>query len=304
MLAAIDATYTRRGRIVGGMNTLLRRQALAATIMLTCAIAGAIAPAAAAELSFEEGVARDPVGGVLYREQHWVRHRDGVPLERLTLYRCADGTAFARKQVDYRRSRLAPEFELMDARSGYREGLRRSGGGPTLFVRERAGAQESARALAPQALVADAGFDEFIRRHWLTLVAGQRLPIEFAVPSRLRSLGFTVQRTGAVSTIAGEPALTFRLALGGILRWIAPHIEVSYGQKSRRLLRFEGLGNLRDDRSAGQLVARIDFASPPRAVTEGDRRPAADTPLSACSTGRRTDGRIPARTGVEIAASD
>lgn len=262
-------------------------------------------PVGAAGIRFEEGVARDPVHGrELYREQHWLRHQDGVPLERLTLYRCADGGAFARKRVDYRRSRLAPEFELEDARSGYREGLRRTGGLPTLFFRERAGGAESARALAAASLVADAGFDEFIRRHWTALAAGQRLPLEFALPSRLRSLGFTVQRTGALRTVAGESAITFRLALGGMLRWIAPHIEVSYGERSRRLLRFEGLANLRDERGDGQWVARIDFAAPPRAAAESGWRQAATAALSACPRGQRADARQALRTPDSPSASN
>lgn len=271
--------------------------------LLGCLVA-APAAAGAAGLSFEEGVARDPVEGLeLYREQHWLRHRDGRPLERLTLYRCPDGTAFARKRVDYRRSRLSPEFELTDARSGYREGLRRRDGRTTLYFREHAGAPESARLLAAAELVADAGFDEFIRRHWAQLAAGQRLPLDFAVPARLRSLGFTVQRSGAPRTLAGESAITFRLALGGMLRWIAPHIEVSYGETSRRLLRFEGLANLRDEGGASQWVARIDFAAPPRPASEADWRLAAATALSGCRGGQRTDARQAPRTADAPVAS-
>lgn len=93
---------------------------------LPCVLLVACDAVSTAELRHYEGEARDPdSGALLYREKHLVRLSEGEPQERLVLYRCADGTAFALKQVDYRTSRTAPEFTLEDVRTGYREGLRR-----------------------------------------------------------------------------------------------------------------------------------------------------------------------------------
>lgn len=242
-----------------------------------------LAPAAQAAISFEEGVARDPQdNALLYREQHLLRRQDGQPLERLVLYRCADGTPFARKRVDYRGSPQAPSFSLEDARDGYGEGLRRGGGGDTVWVRERRGGSERSAPLRghPQ-LVADAGFDEFIRRNWRPLLAGESVPLRFAVPARLESLGFKVSRVGA-ARFGDEPAELFRLRLGGWLGWIAPHIDVAYGRDSRRLLRFEGLSNLRADDGESQLQARIEFPAPAVDAGEPQWRAFAGTALSAC----------------------
>ena len=250
------------------------------TILLACLLAPW--PALAA-LTFEEGEAREPESDrLLYREQHLVRRRDGEPTERLVLYRCGDGTPFARKKVDYRGSSLAPEFAFEDARLGYGEGLRRRTGVESVWVREGAGVAERSAALGDDTrLVADAGFDEFIRDNWSSLVSGQSVPLRFAVPSRLQSLGFKVDRQGSVQ-LGGEPAETFRLRLGGLLGWIAPHIDVAYGRDSRRLLRFEGLSNLRDDDGESQLVARIEFPSPARAASETQWQAFAAQTLSAC----------------------
>lgn len=252
-------------------------------IVFTCAAALlALSSPARAGLSFEEGIARDAGGdGLLYTEQHLVRREGSRPLERLVLYRCADGTAFARKRVDYRQSVFAPAFSLEDARLGYREGLRRAGGPGEVFVREGAGEAERAAALDPQTGVADAGFDEFVRQHWDALMAGEAVPLHFAVPARLESLGFRIRRVGDTE-VAGEPATVFRLALGGWRGWIAPRIDVAYGRDSRRLLRFEGLGNLRDDRGDRQLEARIDFPRPARPADEAQWRAFASERLSAC----------------------
>lgn len=246
-------------------------------------LALAALPAHAA-LTFEEGIARDPASrALLYREHHLVRRTDGKPTERLVTYRCADGTMFARKRVDYRASALAPEFSFEDVRQGYREGLRRTGGTRTVWVNDARGEAERSAAVADPAtaLVADAGFDEFIRKHWQPLMAGQSVALRFAVPSRLQTLGFKVDKVSSLK-IGQEAAQSFRLKLGGLLGWVAPHIDVAYGRDSRRLIRFEGLSNLRSDDGRSQLVVRIDFPAPAVAATEAQWRSAEGQPLSAC----------------------
>lgn len=253
---------------------------------LSLASALLAAPAfAEATLRFEEATARSPGSAAeLYREQHWLRSDGDHPIERLVLYRCPDGTPFARKRIDYRASATAPTFLFDDLRSGYREGLRR-GATTALFFRANNRAAERSAPVASTQLVADAGFDEFIRQQWAMLVAGKTLPLEFAVPSRLRSMAFSVSRAGEAQ-VAGEKAWVFRLKLSGLLGLVAPAIDVSYGQQSHRLLRFEGLSNLRDDAGDKPLVARIDFAPRVLAATEAQWRSALQAPLSACRVGR------------------
>lgn len=254
-------------------------------LLLGLALASGLA-AADPGLSYEEGIARDPQGKVeLYREQHFLRSDGERPLERLVLYRCPGGALFARKRIDYHGSRLAPNFLLDDRRSGYREGLRASPAGAELFYRLRAGTAEQSAPVALSGLVADAGFDQFIHRQWAALVAGKALPLQFAVPSRLRSMGFSVRRSGS-TRVAGEEAWVFRLRLEGWLGLVAPSIEVSYSQRSRRLLRFQGLGNLRDDRGEQPVQVRIDFPPVASPASEAQWLAALQAPLAACRTGQ------------------
>jgi len=237
---------------------------------------------ARAGLSFEEGLARDPGDGrLLYREQHLVRREAGQPVARLVLYRCPDGTPFARKQVDYRGSPEAPAFRFEDARLGYGEGLRRRGDAGELWVRPGPGEAERSAPAELAGLVADAGFDEFIRRRWQPLLAGEAVPFEFAVPSRLERLDFRLRHLGS-EAMDGGTAEVFRLRLGGWLGWLAPHIDVAYDRESRRLLRFEGLSNLREDDGQRQLVARIDFPEPARPADEARWQVWAGLALSGC----------------------
>ena len=270
---------------LAGRNFLNGAGCAALPWLVLLAAFAAIGQARGSALRLEEGVARNPRSAAeLFREQHLVRSAGDQAIERLVIYRCPDGTAFGRKRIDYRDSALAPAFSLEDLRSGYREGLRRDAA-PALFFRPDHKSAERSAPLASTRLVADAGFDEFIRLQWSRLVAGETVPLEFAVPSRLRSLPFSVTRARE-TVLLGEKAWVFTLKLNGLLGWLVPAIEVSYGQLSRRLLRFEGLSNLRDDSGDQPLVARIDFAAPARSASEEQWQAALKAPLSACRAGR------------------
>ncbi len=241
------------------------------------------AASALAALHSVQGEARDPASGdLLYREQHLIRDAAGRPVERLVLYRCPGGAAFARKRVDYRSSPTAPEFALEDARRGYREGLRRDGGRVLVWSGDK-----SPRAIAGQdnaALVADAGFDEFLRERWASLLDGRAQALAFVVPAFGRSLDFQVSSLGG-GRLDGVAVERFRLRLDGLLGRVGPSMEVAYASDDRRLRRFTGLTNLRDD-DGKQLRARIDFPQPPKASDEAAWRAAAGTPLVDCALGR------------------
>lgn len=229
----------------------------------------------------QQGEARAADGGnLLYREQHLVR-RDGDRIrERLVLYRCTDGTAFARKHVDYDASRFAPDFALIDARDGYREGLERTAGGHQVW----SGISAKPEPLAKDngVLVADAGFDEFVRAHWTQLQDG-KLPIRFVVPAYDRSLGFNVRGLGK-SIIDGETVQRLSLKLGGVLSLVSPEIEVDYDADDQRLRRFKGISNLRSDQGK-PLMVRVDFPQPATAADPSRWQAMQALPLRPCAIG-------------------
>lgn len=215
-------------------------------------------PAATATIQQEIATARDLKSReVLFREQHIVRFDNGEPAERLVMYRCLDGQAFARKWVRYADTPSAPSFQLEDARSGYREGAERTASG-TRVRWTPPGGSEASGLLPSGPLVADAGFDEWVRSYWAPLTQGKTLEMRFLVPSRLRAYDFDVSPIDS-----GSPDLqAFRLQLGGWFGWLLPSIRVAYDDQTRRLRWFEGLSNLRDDAGDAPMRVRIDF--PPR----------------------------------------
>ncbi len=242
----------------------------------------AFSSAVHANLRFEEGFARDPESKqALYIEQHWVRFDQSIPVERLVLYRCMDGTPFARKHVYYQPSAQAPAFEFIDARKGFVEGMRYRQNKAALWYRPPGSALEKNAFLAVQNLVVDAGFNEFIRLNWLQLRAGKALPLRFAVPTRLQAYKFNLKQIGE-GRFSGVPSVTYQLKLSGLLSLISDPIEVTYDKASRRLLRFQGLSNLRSDTGQFDLMAQIDFPQASRVVADSEWQNHASLPLTAC----------------------
>lgn len=259
------------------MKTFPVYRLLPALFMLLFAGGGS----AADGIRYEQGQARDPDSRrLLYTESHWTRLESGAPVRRTVLYRCPDGTAFARKEISYAPSPLAPTFRFTDVRLGYQEGLRWREGRPELWTSGRDGERAQTLANRPD-LVADAGFDVFIRSRWPQLSAGERQSLRFAVPSRLSSYGFNLRRSAAVR-YREQPAQTFRLGLDGLAGLIAPEIEVTYGRDSRRLLRFKGLSNILDDAGEKPLKTLIEFPVSDRVVGADDEDRARRTLLKSC----------------------
>lgn len=227
----------------------------------TCALLVLTTAPALADESYRsyDGAAVDyDTGAPIYDESHYLRLVDGQLAERVVLYKCPQGAAFARKRMRTDGEELRPLFELEDARIGYREGLREAAGKLEVYFQAGAEAKEESEPLViPEELVADAGFDAFVRKHWAELTADETVKFDFLVPSRLEYMSFKVKRLRS-ETEAGEAAEVFRLGLSGVLGWFLSGIDVWYASSDKALLRFDGLSNVRNPEREN-YKARIRF---------------------------------------------
>lgn len=212
-----------------------------------------------------------------YREEHWV-WRDAAgprPSEsRLVLYRCPDGTPFARKWVQGGIDDPAPDYAFMDQRDGYREGVETRDGARYVYVSARADAQVERRPLqqAPDAVI-NAGFDAWVRTHWEAATA----TLNFLVPSRLSFMPLAMRTL----TSSDSGIRIYRLKLDAWYGFAAPTLQVSYDVATHRLRRFVGPSDIHDDNGATQSV-RIEFPPaqrlPPPSKAQMDAAAAAPLP--------------------------
>lgn len=268
------------------MNSPLHHRAcaLGLTLTLVAACTTAAASPTVNAVHYFEGRAINPsTGKLMYVEAHWV-HGNAGDASRLVLYRCPDGKPFARKLIQVEGQPQAPDFALTDARDGYREGVRSEGGKRMVYVRENGHSKERTAALETSPLpVIDAGFDAYIRSHWDRLGRNGSDTIPFLIPSRLGSLNFTVKRLGDTQ-IGGRDARQYQLGLASWIGFALPHIKVAYDEKTRELLRFNGMANIRSN-DGGNVKARIVF-------DPGKDKDVSQADLDAAS-GAKLDGRCP-----------
>jgi hypothetical protein len=258
----------------------LHRHACAFVLTLALAATGAAAadaPTAAGAVHYLEAKASASDGHLMYTESHWIYDDGGNP-SRLVLYRCPDGKPFARKNLHDDGSAQAPNFELDDGRTGYKEGVRKAGGKREVFVRDSKNAKERTAVLdtSPTPVI-DAGFDAYIRAHWDSMSKdGDTLP--FLVPSRLGTLSFRVKRQGDTQ-IEGHAARQYRLSLDSMIGFALPHLDVAYDAKTHELLSFDGIANIRSS-SGKNVSAKILFdPSKNKDVARADLDAAAKAPL-------------------------
>jgi len=194
---------------------------------------------------------------LLYREMHWHYSADGVG-QAVVLYECPEGAPFARKHLIEVPSASAPDFDFQDERDGYREGVHRVDGRREVYVQERRDAKVQRRALPPTAGgVIDAGFDTFVRANWSTLSTGTPLTIAFLVPSHFEFLSLKLSNA-THTTLEQQPATKLHMGLSAWYGFAVPGFELTYDRAGQRLLRFEGIGTVRDAGGHNQDV-RIVF---------------------------------------------
>lgn len=247
---------------------------LALALGLSAFLAGGVALAADPEGGIVRyvGDARDTGGRLLYREVHYLDTRSAAP-RRVVVYQCADGRAFARKTVDGAGS--APAFAFIDARDGYQEGVRVQAGKREVFWQAAKAATVKRSPIDKTgATVFDAGFDAYVREHFASLQQGKALRARFLIPSRLSAIGVSV------TPVTGAPAgyMDLKTRLDAWYGFALPELRLRYRVADRQLVRFEGIGTIRDAKG-GHGKLRIDFTQAPVAIDPGDLQRARDVPL-------------------------
>lgn len=215
-------------------------------------------------------------GALVYRETHW-RYLDRGTAARLVVYRCLNGTAFARKEVFDRPSATAPDFEFVDARDGYREGVRTQAGRREVFWQASRGTASKQRTIEVGAQsVIDAGFDAMVRSRWEPLMAGKTVAAAFLLPSRQDFLAVKIREQQR-----RQDTVRLSMRLDAWYGFAAPNTELTYRLGDRCLVRFEGIGTIRDDKGRHQAV-RIEFPDKLRVagIAQAEIDAAKTTPLT------------------------
>jgi len=137
-------------------------------------------------------------------------------------YRDNAGKLLASKMLDYRGKPYRPSLVLKDYRSG------------------------SELSLVPpndDALVVDAGFDNFVRSRWEIFDSGGSVQFNFLVPGRDTPIAMRADRDDRENCDVAALCIQVGLDSWLLARFVDP-ILLTYASDDRLLLRYEGPGNL------------------------------------------------------------
>ncbi|NQX88729.1 MAG: hypothetical protein HRT77_08690 [Halioglobus sp.] len=168
-------------------------------------------------------------GKLLYSEQHAC---DTINRQCIVLYKDTAGNVIAEKELDYTFHNSSPALVMVDYRRD------------TEVIIPFSGASD---------LVVDAGFDNFVREQWDSLIA------EKAVRFRFRVIGFDSPLNMKVVSIPNSHCSDSQLCLSvnidsWLLRNFVDPIQLYYSREDRTLQRYSGVSNLKEENGASMQV--------------------------------------------------
>lgn len=173
-------------------------------------------------------------------------------------YRDAGGKLLASKTLSFPQA-YAPDYELLDARSGYLEGGQHVEDG---FYRlyHRADADASMKENQVEfsyTLVSDAGLPRFLRARMEYLLKKGKVSFDLAAAQRTETYKFEASRLDD-KDLAGRAAICIQVQPASMLRMVVAPLIFSFDKENLQLLRYEGLSNIRDE-AGKQFDVRIDY---------------------------------------------
>lgn len=196
-------------------------------------VACALLPLAAVASNLPEsepdivGEARDPDSGdTLYVERYYCSE-DGLACR--VFYLRPNQELIASKELDYRGNPKAPQLTFRDFRLD----------------------SEVTIAQPDTDAVVDAGFDNFVRLQWQELAGGEAVKFPFRMVGREDPIRMRAERDASCED--GKLCLEIRLD-SWLLGSLVDPIELTYDANTQRLLRFEGISNLKSDQGRSQKV--------------------------------------------------
>ncbi len=165
------------------------------------------------------------------------------------------------KTLDFSKSSIAPFYRLEDVRGKYREGAEVVHDKVTVFYHyiDEEKTPTTKTFTVPEPIVIDGGFNNFVKMNWDLLMQGNMLTFNFVSPYMKDY--FTLRISKKEDLMYGHRKATmFCLELDNMfLRWLlSSPVKVTYDTQTKRMLRYEGIGNLQNENARNEIV-KLDF---------------------------------------------
>jgi hypothetical protein len=224
--------------------------------LLICLLGLVPANGAAAGLTVERftGVARNEDGQMEYVEKHVVTYEEEKVVSSGTTYFDPQNQYIGVLDSDYSAGYQYGSYDFTDLRGGTKNGAKVENDRVRMYAQRDANSGLRTKAI-PKASnqIVGQGFHHFIMNHLETIAAGEILAVKMILPAQLDDFNFRIRKKG----IEGD-VISIRLEIDNwFLRLFAPHVDTDYDVRSKRLLRYEGLSNLKDRSGIYKVVTIV-----------------------------------------------
>jgi hypothetical protein len=203
-----------------------------------------------------DGVAKNKNGDIVYSEHHTATFSsDGKIQTAKTDYKDASGKIVGVMNSDFTENLTTPTYNFQDLRNNDTHGIRIEAKSFVLFNKDKDNKEKTKvipRDFAPEALVVGCqGLHYYLRDNFETIKDKKNVPLKFLIPGKLDYYSFRMNYKGE----SPEGLITLEIEISNaFLRIFAPNLTVQYDKKNKRLVRYDGLSNIADEKGNLQNV--------------------------------------------------
>ncbi len=195
-------------------------------------------------------------GKLVYVERHTTEYDEqGHILTAVTHYLDPSGKPLADLNTDFRENLAVPAHTFHNFRTGNEQGLRHDGDQIVIFDHDQ-GKDERIKVFTSKdadgrIFVAGQGLNFYVLEHLAELNDDKTLPLRLLIPGKLDAYDFALRRVHSSDPQVAE----FEIKVENwFLKIFAPTLHVRYDVKSKRILWYQGLSNLKNDKGDNQSV--------------------------------------------------
>lgn len=199
-----------------------------------------------------EGIAIDNKSlEFIYKEIHEELFEEGKHIRTITSFVCDQNNEFAKRELDFRNSFQKPTYRLMDKRSGLMEEVTYKGNNQ-FEIRYRKNTKSKLKEksiFVPEPAIVDGGFNYFIKNNWDRILSEEQLNFNFLSVAFQDYFSFRIYRVKEKETKNKIVVLKMETQ-SALLRMLMNPIYISYDLNTRRILKYEGISNIRNNKGS------------------------------------------------------
>ncbi|NOU61184.1 hypothetical protein [Marinifilum caeruleilacunae] len=199
-----------------------------------------------------EGIAIDNKSlEFIYKEIHKELFEEGKHIRTITSFVCDENNEFAKRELDFRNSFQKPTYRLTDNRSGLLEEVTYRGNNQfdIRYKKNKKSKLKEKSLFVPEPAIVDGGFNYFIKENWDQILSEQKLDFNFLSVAFQDYFSFRIYRVKEKEQNDKMVVLKME-SQSALLRVLMNPIYISYDSDTRRILKYEGISNIRNPKGS------------------------------------------------------